>query len=304
MKSTCPKCQAQIELDHSSVPEKGDATACPACKAKVYVHRESFGARAFRKMGQISCAMCGDQLGPEHFCVGCGAPYPDYYVTSPGSKPAPLPKMEATSGGFALPVPSPRLNLPQISRAARTDTTVKRPQHLTAVIAVLLIVALGGGGFSYYSRLKAEQAFIGNFVKLTYCIHSGEQRSKEAATRIATEWKGLSGQKIAPRIPSEEEKDFSILATQIEGLQAKTATPPEKYRQSSEAVAALYLSSKKMLNLAVSPPPTLDALVDATAKLDTEYQGAVRNFKTSIPTEIQRELKLASRRYKALQTML
>ncbi|GFO63312.1 hypothetical protein M1B72_10740 [Geomonas paludis] len=304
MKSTCPKCQAQIELDLEAVSEKGTATTCPSCKAKLYVHRESFGARAFRKIGQVSCAACGEQLGQEIFCLGCGVPYPEYLVTSQGSKPTPLPKTEGGSGGFSLPVPSANLYLPQVSRSVDTGTTVKRPQNLTAIIALVLVVALGAGGFTYYSKMKAEKAYVESFVKLTYCIHSGQQRSKDAATKIATEWKTANVQRTAPHMPADEEKDFSILATQIEQLQAKTATPPEKYKQSSEAVAALNVASKKMQALALSPSPTVNELVDATAKFDTEYQGAVRNFKSTLPDDMKQELKKASKRYKALQTLL
>ncbi|MBJ6750207.1 zinc ribbon domain-containing protein [Geomonas anaerohicana] len=304
MKSTCPKCQAQIELHLEAVSEKGTAAACPSCKAKLYVHRESFGARAFRKIGQVSCAACGEQLGQEIFCLGCGAPYPEYLVTSPGSKPTPLPKTEGGSGSFSLPAPSAKLYLPQVSRTASSDTAVNRPQNLGAVIAVLLVLALGAAGFTYYNKLKAEKAFVESFVKLTYCIHSGQLRSKDAATKIAAEWKTASVQRTAPHMPAEDEKDFSILATQIEDLQAKTATPPEKYKQSSEAVAALNAASKKMQALALSPSPTVNELVDATAKFDTEYQGAVRNFKSTLPEDLKQELKSASKRYKALQTLL
>ena len=63
-------------------------------------------------------------------------------------------------------------------------------------------------------------------------------------------------------------------------------------------------ASMSVLTLALAPSPTANELVDATAKLDTEYQGAVRNFKSTIPEDLKQELKSASKRYKALQTLL
>lgn len=307
MKCTCPKCRADIEIDLPAVTEKGSPTACPACKARLYVHRESFGGRAHRMTGEISCAPCGEQLGPDTYCYACGAPYPDYIVVSQGSKPA-TPRGKQKSTAVIIPSgapsrPSQGQYVPKQTHAKTGSGKGLNKKVLVTALSLLLVVALAAGGFVLYSRSKAEKAYAGSFVKLTYCIHSGQTKSLQLCTRIAKEWKA-KGQGTSPRITAEEENDLVLLGAEIAKLQAQLNKPPEKYRKCNEMLVKLNGSSERMQSLALAPPHAVTSLVDATAKSDAEYQKSVREFKSKIPEELMQELQSASQRYKPLQTML
>ena len=310
MKCTCPKCRADIELDLAEVTEKGSPSACPACKARLYVHRESFGGRAYRMTGDISCAPCGEPLGPDTYCYACGAPYPDYLVVSQGSKPATTARGKLKSTAAIIPAggtshTSQGSYVPKQAYAKAGSGKGLNKKVLTIALSLLLAVALGAAGFVTYSRMKAEKSYAQNFVKLTYCIHAGQARSLQACTKIASDWKARGEEQgTPPRMSIDQEKDFAILKSEIEALQAKVNKPPEKYRQCNELLAKLQDAAMKMQSVAVAPSPTIASLVDATAKSDAEYQKVVREFKSGIPEELMEELKTASQRYKALQTML
>ena len=308
MKCTCPKCRADIEIDLPAVTEKGSPTACPACRARLYVHRESFGGRAHRMTGEISCAPCGELLGPDTYCYACGAPYPDYLVVSQGSKPAP-PRGKQKSTAVFIPSgvpsrPSQGQYVPKQTHAKTGSARGLNKKVLATALGLLLVVALAAAGFVVYSRSKAEKAYADSFVKLTYCIHSGQVKSLQLCTKIAEDWKANGRGHGAPlRVGMDEEKDFALLDSEIETLQAKMSKPPEKYRKSNEMLAKLKGSAQKMRSLAFAHSPSPDSLVDATAKLDTEYRKTVREFKSAIPGDLVQELQSASQRYKPLQTM-
>lgn len=310
MKCTCPKCRVDIELDLPVITEKGCPTACTACKARLYVHRESFGSRAYRVTGEISCAACGQPLGPDTYCYECGTPYPDYLVVAHGSKPATLKHSESRSATFVIPgggtKPHKQNYIPANGAPAKSVRGIGlNKRHLLTAMLVLLLVVLMGGGVVAYKRNKAEQLYAENFVKLTYCIHSGQARSLQACTKIAADWKTKSeGQGPSPRIGVEEEKDYALLNSEMELLQAKMNEPPEKYQQCNAMLASLKAPAQKIQALALAPSPSLASLSEATTLLDAEYQKAVNEFKAAVPAEILQELQSASKRYKALQTMV
>src|SRR5690348_14740179 len=101
MKCLCPKCHATIELEVETVTGEGTSAKCPQCKARFTVYRESFGARALRRSGEINCANCGDVLGAHPHCASCGALYPDYFVAAVGRKKARVvPKVKLNTSPF------------------------------------------------------------------------------------------------------------------------------------------------------------------------------------------------------------
>lgn len=314
MKCTCPKCHADIEIDLPEVTEEGSANACPECKARLFVHKESFGARALRRTGEISCALCGDELGPHTHCAACGAPYPEYLVVAQGNK-----RSVKTRGHLKLKSSPFAKSAGAAPRAPSFDPTAleKAPgktgtggglqkKHLVIGLSLVLLVVLGAFGYVVYSRGKAEAEYADKFVKMTYCIHSGQARSLKACTKIAADWKlrNDAGQGAAPRISIEEEKDFALLKSEFQTLQKKMETAPKKYQQCNDMLAKLFGPAQKIQSLALSPSPTLPGLIEATTRYDAEYHKSVREFKAVIPEDLMKELQSASQRYKALKPLV
>src|ERR1700687_2341971 len=87
MTGTCPKCNAEIEIDLSNLPEDGAHTPCPECKGRFWISRESYARRALKKEGKLYCDKCGNELGHSIVCAACGVMYPDYCLVQTAKPP-------------------------------------------------------------------------------------------------------------------------------------------------------------------------------------------------------------------------
>ena len=85
MTCTCPKCNAEIELDPADIPAEGSFNKCSACNTNLEIRKESFAKRALYKSTEISCAECGSPPGTSIYCQNCHAIYPEILVIETSS---------------------------------------------------------------------------------------------------------------------------------------------------------------------------------------------------------------------------
>jgi hypothetical protein len=317
MTCTCPKCHATIELDLPEVTDAGISATCPACNARFSVHKESFGGRALRKSGEISCASCGSELGSQTHCSACGAQFPDYLVASLSRKRArrDTKKLKLKSSPFpqapksASQLPSLEMSMkPEgaVSHSAQPGAGASHRRVSTLTVSLLVLVALLGGGAFFYLKSEAEKTFAKNFVLTTYCVQTGFDRALKSNARIAAEWKQKAdaGQPYVARLSLEDERDLGIISGKIETLSQKLAKAPEKFVPCAEKLAKLQAISGRLQALARTPGTSLQALNDNNSKLDAEYKQAVKEYKSGMPEEIMSELVSASLRFKGLKPLL
>lgn len=318
MKCSCPKCNAEIELVLPEVTEAGTPASCPLCKARVVVHRESFGARVFRKSGEISCATCGEMLGPQTYCASCGANFPDYLVISLGRKPISKVKtVKLKSSPFSKQI-SLRPSLPKLEPTAPRDAkpatrgvaakkkgpAVSRPMVIALV--ALAIVAVAVGGVLTFLQHKKAAAYSKSFIDAAYCMQTAVDKAVKANSKVAADWKAKAdaGQSAVPRLNADEEKDLRTIKAQVESLLQKTKEPPKKYEQASDKLNRLYTAYLKVHNLALQPPTSETALTEATGRVENDYRNVARDFKASLPPDLMNEMKQASRRHPNLKALV
>jgi len=318
MNCTCPKCHAKIELDLPEVTETGTSAACPACNARFSVYRESFGARALHKTGEISCAPCGNELGAQMHCPSCGAQFPDYLVVSLGRKRArkadkkvklkgsPFPKSNRAVNAPVNVLPSLGSLQPEAQARPVVSAAPKNSRMRTIAVSTLVVVALVGAGTFFYLKNQAEKTFLRNFVLATYCVQLGVDKSLKAGEKIAVEWKSKTdaAQPYKPRPSLEDEKDLDIIKTKLDGVKPNLVQAPGKFAQCNERLAKLEGVYNKLRSQVLAPGNSLQTFVENTGKLDVEYKQAVKTFKSGMPEEIMNELQIAGKRYKGLRPLL
>ncbi|MBJ6723953.1 flagellar basal body-associated FliL family protein [Geomesophilobacter sediminis] len=317
MKCSCPKCHAEIELNVADVTEAGTPADCPLCQAKLVVHRESFGARVYRKAGEISCGNCGEILGPQTYCASCGTNFPDYFVVSPGRKPLSKvkkvklrssPFSKQISFGWTLPKlqpTAPRDSKPSGARpAAKKGPAASKPMVL--ILAGILVLVLAGGGYFYYSSRKAAAEYTQNFINTAYCMQTAADRGLKSCAKLAADAKTKmdAGQTAPTRLAVDEERDLKTLKSQIEALMQKMKEPPEKYVPANDKLGRLYSSYLKVNNLALNPPAVPSILADSATKVEGDYQRVVKDFKSGLPEDLVNELRQASKRHQSLKPLV
>jgi DNA-directed RNA polymerase subunit RPC12/RpoP len=316
MMCTCPKCHAKIELDLPEVTEAGTPGACPACSARFNVFRESFGSRALHKTGEISCASCGGELGPQLHCPSCGARFPDVLVVSMGRKrvrkeskkvkltSSPLPQKQSSASQTSQ---LPTLEMSMRPEEARPVLPIlSRSPRQTMIVSLVLLVVLIAGGSVLFLKYKAEKRYARNFVMATFCLQTGIDKAFKSSARISGEWKQKvdAGQPYTAHASTEDDRDFGILSGKLDAALNNMAQPPKKYSSVSERLAKLQAVYAKGRGLVLTPGNSLQSFSENAAKLDTEYKQAAREFKSGIPPEILKELAAASLKLKGLRTLL
>lgn len=316
MMCTCPKCRQSIELVLPDVTEEGNSAACPACKANFTVFKESFGARALRKTGEISCSSCGNELGPQLHCPACGRPYPDYLVAALGRRKVgtKAPRFKIKSNPFQKQE-SITSQLPSLDSAMAQDpAAAKKPaaapksfsKGVLLATSALVLVALIAAGAGIYLKQKAETKYRANFALATYGIQVGIDTSRDVCQKMATDWKAgvAAGKVVAPRATMADEKKLVHIQTEIALVKSNLSQEPEKFKQCNARLAKFEGMFGKMQSLSQTPGNSLPAFIYAIDKLDAEYKQAAQQFKAELPPELMEELKSASQRYRGLKPLL
>lgn len=317
MKCTCPKCQADIELIvPEEIPESGTTAPCPACNVKLNVYRESFGSRALHRTGQVSCAVCGAELGPHLHCPSCGASFPDFLVAQIGRRKArrqskkiaisfsPLPARQKKS--VMLPSLDATLHPEAVKSTSRKGVGAGTSKAIQIAVALLIVVALAAGGTFYYYKIEAEKQFAKNYALAAFCLQAGIERSQKASVKMATEWKQRqdAGQGYTPRLGADDERGFGLVEAKLDPTMAKLGKTPEKFGDCTPALGKLRTVYDKWHTLVQTPGNSLQAFNDSNAKMDQEYKQAIRAFKSGIPASMREELTSASVKLKLLRPLV
>ncbi|MBT0662878.1 hypothetical protein KI809_01085 [Geobacter pelophilus] len=319
MTCLCPKCGASIEMDHTGIPSEGLKTACPVCKARLQIVRESFARMAYGSSSGKSCASCGGQLGTGLNCTVCGVLYPDFFMAA---DPAVIKRharelkrqqMLAVFKDVEFSLPSFKgsgAGKPKLAYSAKAVVKGSRAasgmsRSLPALIGVIvLIVAVFGGGYVMYTKNKAEKMYVETYFKALYGIKTGNDLSTKVISRIATEWKSAqdSGRSFAPFPSAEDLTKLNKVKSEVEKIIAKQlADPPDKFAASREGLVKLNGQYGRLHALASTPPNSLPELNDAFGKASASFAESAKSLKSTLPEVMTAELENAKKKYKNLR---
>ncbi len=303
MKSTCPKCQAKIELDVPVIPDDGTTTACPACKGSFYLYRESFAGRAFRKRGEISCLQCGDELGPSIHCPGCGLLYPEYVVASTSkSKIIKIKEIKETRSAKPTAGKGVSLPRPEEKREAlpETEVSAKRQKIIKIIISLLILTAVAAGSFALYTKTQAEKKFAYAYVLALFYMKQGVDINTAICTKLATDWKTKA---VPPRISAEDEARINKARTAVDKMIQTFNEPPAKFVAAKEQLVkinGIYISYNA---LTMAPNGTLASFSEASAKAQADFKKAAIDLKANMPERVSEELQAGFVKYRGFKEL-
>ncbi|MBT0654298.1 hypothetical protein [Geomobilimonas luticola] len=309
MKCICPKCHAKIQVVLPQVPEEGTTSTCTECKGRFLVYQESFGARALRKTGEISCVQCGNELGPSISCAHCGALFPEYYVVQSGLKRTVRKTATIKEDGSSLRPAKAKSTLPlpgQKSSPAVVQPLEKSPKLFLMIVGVIALLALMVGGGTVYNNRQKEQKFAKNYVVALYGIKSGSDMSLAKCAKLSADWKAKldGGLNFTPRISPEDESDIDTVKNEIDAVMQKLTQPPRKYTAANEKLNNLYGVYTRMNANAMAPSSSWSNFNDSTNKLENDFNAAAQDLKSNLPEGLKEEVRNVVTRYKSLKFII
>ncbi len=275
--------------------------------------------RAYKKQGRVYCFNCGEELGSDNLCVGCGSLCPDYCVVQSSKAVA----RKQPSAGFSFSrarrsspaaqrVPSKPAERDADSRpAAQKITSQEGHKQSTnvkwlayAAVAVMLLI-LAGGMTKVYLSQKADQEYAKKFITTLYGIKAGTDLSLGAIDAISLEWKKPEANfNVAPR-PNQKDLDkMATVKTKISEVLDTLNESPEKFADARKHLISLHKIYGEIyaLNTSVSGSP--DALEESAHKLETEFFKTAAVLKNTMPEALLEELELAVAKYPNLGFMV
>jgi hypothetical protein len=304
MTCSCPKCHVQIEVDLSKIPESGTFTPCPECKSRFWINKESYARMALTKEGKLYCDKCGKELDHIIVCSACGVMYPDYYLVQASKPPRrQIEKPDLFSLSFTLKPATPTYaNTYTYTEAKKSGE--KSTSVLLKRVGQLALVALLAIGVTYFYHIKqVEKQYAKNYMRALYTIKTGTDLSLNTCAKISAEWntKMDAGQSAAPRISGEDESRLIKVKAATDNFMLKLSETPKKFIPSKEKIDNLYGVYTKAHALAIAPSGSLSSFSGSTSKSQSEFDIAVKDLKTSLPTALSEELQIAKIRYKSLK---
>lgn len=300
MKCSCPKCNANIQVDLPHIPENGIATPCPECNSRFWTNKESFACRALKKEGKLYCAQCSNELNHQIVCPTCGVLFPDFCVVQT-SKPV---KRQLKKPGIAVSfsLRPAQQKIPGISTSGKTSSK-SRKSLVTIVSLLMLVVVLSALIGVAYNKRKAEQEFSRYYVLAVYGIKTGTDLDLNQCAKLAADWKTKmnAGQNFQPSISPVDESRLNKVKVEIDNVMQRLNKPPKKFIAANANLAKLYGSYAQLHSLTLAPPSSLAGFTDSAAKSENDFRQAVQGFKAVLPTELSAEIDKAKAKYKGLR---
>lgn len=320
MTCICPKCGAAINQEKPGMPEDGSTSRCPACNARLQIVRESYARIAYGTLAGKNCASCGEKLGTGLTCPACGVLYPDYFIAA---DPAILKRqarelkqqqMLSVFKGFEISLPSFKSDRSVKVRPdykKKTDTkgssssTVPGSKNLPKLIAACIVILIVlGGGYAVYSKNKAEKEYVATYFKALYGMKTGVDLSTKVTGRISSEWKSAidAGRSFSPLPSTEELSKLNRVKSEVDKMMTtKLSSPPRKLSSSRSGLLKINDQYAKLHAVASSPPNSLSALNDFSAKAVASFDDSARSLKSTLPKSMSEELVNAKLKYKNLK---
>ena len=301
---SCPKCQAQIDVDLSKVPEKGAFMPCPECKGRFWIAREAYARMALNKTGSIYCDQCGKELDHKIICSACGVMFPDYLLVQASKPPRrQVEKVNIFTMGFSLkPAARPSYTYEYGYESAKKSAgwSFGFNMKMVAAVAALLVIAVSLNFF--YKIQKEEQQYVKDYMRALYAIKTGNDLSLDICAKISADWKS-KGQNVVPQISVDDEARLNKVKGVSDRYMQKLNKPPKKFISNKEKLENLYEIYARTNTLALAPSGSISTFESAAAKSQNEFNTSIAALKDGMPTALSEEFQIAQKKYKGLQNI-
>ena len=308
MTCSCPKCQADIQVDHAQISGDETSHACPVCSARFLLYTESFASRALRKGTEIYCAHCGGKPGSSISCRSCGAVFPDYIVLEAGQKRT-RKKREAVvvkEGGAPKLARRPAYVPGKTVSAPSKRAGAGLGRYRAIAIGVVILTVFATAGVSGYRSYETQRRYVKDYVSALYGIKTGKDRCVKVRTRLVADWKAAldSGHNAVPRANAEEEASLVDIRGRAGEMMKKVDETPKKFAAAKEKLLVLQGIYLKLSAATLTVPSgTPASFSDATAQADADFKRAAQDLKGTLPEALSEELKVAMARHLGLRDL-
>jgi len=305
MTCTCPKCNAEIELNPAEIPAEGSFHKCSACSTNLEIRKESFAKRALYKSNEISCAECGSPPGTSIYCQSCHAIYPELLVveTSSAAKKQ-LGKIVASFnllkaiklGGPSKAHQDSYSHTPSPGKDKGKGVKLPgQPAQLAVILALLFVAAVAGGYIWYQNKIATE--YSQQYVRVLLGMKTARDVDVAISNRVAASWKAGA----SPTLTGAEQKSIALAKKDVDNLMQRIGKVPEKFTASNEALKKLYGSYDKLHAAAKTTAGTSETYASSVRASDEEFKKSAGELKAGLPEKISAILGESRKKYKPLQ---
>jgi hypothetical protein len=316
MECVCPGCSGRTKIDVSVMPDNKLKITCASCGKPMYVIRESGACRAKRKLAELHCANCCNQLDHHTYCHTCGKAFPDYFVTV---NPDEVRRKSRKDIYNQLWQRVAKFNVsfyPSFESTHHHETpryspvrhTTSKPglfsrSYLASGVGLAVLIMLLAGGMFAYNYYKVEKMYAENYIKTLYCIKTGLDTNLKKCLAQKVEWESsnVSGRSFSPGINTLEEAKAVKLRAEIDKHLNSLAKTPKKYSNASMSLKnylQVYLESDTLLK---ERPESLSEFSRSIDTLDKKANQVKQEIKSNIPGQLKQELDKARTKYKSLK---
>lgn len=296
MKCLCPDCSNQIQLNEPSSTEKGGFASCPECHAKIWLNKEPFVLRGYKKDWKIFCECCGDEVGADFFCQSCFASYPDYWVVQK-NKPV---KSVAKKQGFSFEI-RPKVKKTQITISHRESVPSEKSKekflsrNLVVISGCLMLLVAGIVGYIAYSQYSQNKAFTEAYVKTLVMIKTSENLVSKKIETAVRQKIPLSNQEVAQLNNSKNEVDM------VKGwIQTDSSANDELMNR----LDVYYKAYNGIFVFAVSSIGTEENLDAQFQERREQFQTAEASLKAGLTENIREELRGKVTQFRKLEVFI
>jgi len=295
MKCLCPDCSNTVELQEPSSEEKGGFTPCPECSQKVWLNRENFALRAYKKDWKVFCSHCGEEVGPDYFCQSCHALFPDYWVVQKKKPAQRVSHDKGFSFSFERKAKAVRQETFDFSEdeEAAVSKSGGRKKIVYALLAIVLISVLGAG-FVLYQGMAKETAFNESFVKTLYVIKMSQSMVDNKLKKV-----------IEQQTPLDK-ADISSLNSSIKEVDMVKGLIIDESGSRSSDISMLnnfYQKYVDLYDLARTAAGTEPDLPDKIERIHSEIQKAEGRLKSGMSEGLREEIQAKVLRYPPLKSL-
>ncbi|MDD2338570.1 MAG: hypothetical protein PHD01_18595 [Geobacteraceae bacterium] len=285
-------------IDQTLISENGTEAKCPECKSRLWFYKESFGARALNKSGEIYCSHCSSKLGHTIVCPGCKTLYPDYFVVRSAKKVRRRSAKRQRSNvdfQFSAPVRKSR------SSFVPKKETVRLQRSFKVVAGIIVFVTLVCGGAYGFHQYNKKTQYSVDYMRALYGIKTGtdtcDQVLSDLKRKLAAQ--SLSGISVS----TKDSEKLSNLKDKVDKLMTKINSPPEKFTKADKQIKDLYRIYASLNTLTLAPVGSPENFTESTSKLQDALSQGFQKLKADMPPKLSEEFKTAQVKYKSLRDM-
>ncbi|MFA5516715.1 MAG: hypothetical protein WDA20_10550 [Desulfuromonadales bacterium] len=302
MECFCPKCSASLRTE-KEISESGDFETCLECKTKIWIQKESFMLRAYKKEGDIFCVSCSNILGISSICKRCGELFPDYYIVQLTKKKIRKNRNASRSISFrprkvrrSKQQPKEEIIVSEKIQKHDAYNSSNSKKILLQIVGGFFIISIFFSGWFLYQQHKTRKIYMENFIMALYGMKAGVDMGLNACEQEKKE--------VIYTISKKDSLTSKKIRLEIDPYLDKLQSPPSEFMESLNHLNKLNSDYNGIYLYSLESSGTLLNYCDGAKKLENAFNKTAGQLKTTMPEDFAEAFAAASLKYKKLKFMV